>query len=340
MQAAVLYRPQDIKVEEVSEPRLEDGEVSIELHTAGICGTDAHIYQGNREVSYPLILGHECCGHIVQLGEGVINLREGQRVVVQPNFGCGNCLLCRTGRDNLCPSKISLGVTIDGCFAEYVKAPARYVWPIPDGISDEQGTMVEPLAVAIRAVGKMGELLGKRVMILGGGPIGLLVLQLAKRTGAIVFLTDLIEERLMLGKELGADGVVNVGKYDPREGATSLTGGKGIDVIVETAGVTRTVEQAIEIVRSGGRIVLVGIPSSVANIPPASLVWKEIEIFGSFIYSYEDFHQAIQIINEGKVKVDPLISHRFSLKDIGKAFDVLEQGKGVKVIINLKKEVE
>lgn len=338
MEAAVLHGPRDIRVDEVSEPRLTDGEVLIKPHMVGICGSDITRYRRGTRVSHLLVSGHECCGHIVQLGKGVTDLRIGQRIVICPNFGCGNCFQCRTGRGNLCPNNVSLGVTVDGCFAEYVKAPARYVWPIADNISDEEGAAVEPLAVAVRAVRRMGNPLGRRVMILGAGPIGLLLLQVAKRGGATVLLADLIEERLALGKEFGADGVINPSRDDPRQSAASLTEGQGIDVVVETAGGTKTFEQAIEIVKAAGRIILIGLSPDVANIPPDPIVRKEIEIFGSLIYSHEDFYRAIQLIGEGKVEVAPLITHRFSLKDIGEAFDIADKGEGIKVMINLNKE--
>ena len=203
MLAAVIHGPKDVRLEEIKKPQPEDEEVLIRINAAGICGSDIHIWKGNLEVHYPLVPGHECCGHVVQVSERDTTLKGGDRVVVQPNFGCTSCYLCRMGKDNLCPSKVRLGVDIDGCFAEYVKAPARYVWPIPDEISDQQGAMVEPLAVAVRAVRKMGNPLGKRVLLLGGGPIGLLTLQLAKQAGAAVILADLVEERLAFGKEAG-----------------------------------------------------------------------------------------------------------------------------------------
>lgn len=334
MEAVILRGPRDLRVEEVSEPRLEDGEVLIEPHVVGICGSDIQRYRGHQKISYPLILGHECCGHIVRLGKGVSGFETGQRVVIQPNFGCGSCYWCRMGRENLCPSRVSLAANVDGCFAGYVKAPARYVWPIPEDMTDEQGALVEPLAVTVRAVGRIGEPLGRRVMILGAGPIGLLVLHVAKRAGATVWLVDLIEERLALGRELGADGVIDASRDDPRQSAD----GQGIDVVVEAAGTAKTFEQAIEIVRPGGRIVLIGLTADVANIASERIMRKEIEIFGSFIYSYEDFYRAIQLISEGRLKVAPLISHRFPLRDIGEAFDVADKGQGIKVMINLRKE--
>ena len=334
MLAAVIHGPKNIRLEEIKKPQLEDEEVLIRVNAAGICGSDIHIWEGDLEVHYPLVPGHECCGHVVQVGERDMTLKEGDRAVVQPNFGCTSCYLCRMGKDNLCPSKVRLGVDIDGCFAEYVKAPARYVWPIPDEISDQQGAMVEPLAVAVRAVRKMGNPLGKRVLLLGGGPIGLLTLQLAKQAGAAVILADLVEERLALGRKLGACEVLDVNKYDLTKRVMWLTKGEGIDVVIEAAGAIQTVELAVEVVRPGGVIVLVGLPHGTVSIPPTRIVRKEIEIRGSIIYSYDDFRQSVRLISEGMIDVDSLITHKFPLKDIGKAFDVLTtERKGIKIIV-------
>lgn len=340
MQAAVLHALRDIRMEEVREPKLGDGEVLIEPHKVGVCGSDVRKYCREPEGPFPLILGHECSGHIVQIGPGVTSFEIGQRVVIQPNFGCGRCLQCRMGRDNLCPNRVSLGFNIDGCFAERVKAPARYVHPIPGDLTDEEGALVEPLAVATRAVGRIGDPLGKQIMILGAGPIGLLVFLMAKLAGATVFLADLVEERLTLGKSLGADAVIDVSKSDPKGSALSLTAGKGVDAVAETAGITQTFEQAIEMVKPGGRIVLVGLTPHAANISMEPLVRKEIEIFGSYIYSYQDFSRAIQVIHKGKGIFTPLISHRFPLKDTGKAIETTEKGKGIKVMVNLGKETK
>jgi L-iditol 2-dehydrogenase len=337
MKAALLHGPRDIRMDEMDEPRLKEGEVLIKPHVVSICGSDINRYRRGIKVPYPLVMGHECSGHIVRLGEGVTDLMIDQRIAIRPNFGCGNCFQCRMGRENLCPNKVSLGVTVDGCFAEYVKAPARYVYPLADSISDEDGATVEPLAVAVRAVRRMGNPLGKRVMILGAGPVGLLLLQVAKRAGATILLADLIEGRLSLGKQLGADGIIIAGLDTLKQSTESLTGGQGVDVVVETAGGTKTFEQAIEIVKAGGKIILIGLSPDVATIPPASIVYKEIDICGSLIYSHEDFSLAIEFIREGKVKIGPLITHSFSLKDIGEAFGIADKGQGIKLMIDLKK---
>jgi L-iditol 2-dehydrogenase len=261
-----------------------------------------------------------------------------QRIAIRPNFGCGNCFQCRMGRENLCPNKVSLGVTVDGCFAEYVKIPARYAWPILDYISDEEGAAIEPVAVAVRAVQKMGNLLGRCLMILGAGSIGLFVLQVARGAGAKVLLADLIEERLTFGQKLGAHGIINSSRGALNQNGVSLTEGQGIDVVVETAGGAKTFEQAIEIVNTGGKIILLGLPHDATNISSDLIVRKEIEIYGSIIYSHEDFSQAKQLIGEGRVNVGPLITHSFSLNDIQEAFDMSDRGQGIKIMIDLTKK--
>jgi len=338
MKAALLYGPRDIRVEDVSEPRINKGEVLIKPHRVGICGSDLNRYRRGIKISYSLVMGHECCGDIVQPGEGVTELKIGQRIAILPNFWCGNCVHCRMGRENLCPSKVSLGVTVDGCFAEYVKIPARYAWPILGNVSDEEGASIEPVAVAVRAVQKMGNLLGRWVMILGAGSIGLFVLQAAKGAGAKVLLADIIQERLTLGKTLGADGMINVSRDALEQSIASHTEGQGIDVVVETAGGAKTFEQAIETVNTGGKIILLGLPHDATSISSDLIVRKEIEIVGSIIYSHEDFSQAKQLIGEGRVSVAPLITHSFSLNDIQEAFDTSDKGRGIKIMIDLTKE--
>ena len=338
MKAALLHGPRDMRIEEMGEPKIDYGEVLIKPHLVGICGSDISMYRKGPRVPHPLVIGHECCGHIVQLGEGGTDLKIGQRVVIHPNFGCGNCFQCRAGRENLCPNKVSLGVTVDGCFAEYVKAPERYVWPILNNISDEEVAAIEPVAVAVRTVRRMGNPLGRWVTILGAGPIGLFVLQVAKRAGARVLLADLIDERLTLGEELGADAVINVSRDGLEERVKSLTKSQGMDIVVETAGRAKTFEQAVEIVKASGRIILIGLSTDAANIVPSAIVRKETEIFGSIIYSHEDFCQAIQLVYESGVRVTPLITHSFSLNDIKEAFETADKGQGIKIMIDLAKK--
>ena len=203
-----------------------------------------------------------------------------------------------------------------------------------------EGAAIEPVAVAVRAVQKMGNLLGRWVMILGAGSIGLFVLQVAKEAGAKVVVTDIIEERLTLGKKLGARAIINSSRDSLNQSIALLTEGQGIDVVVETAGGAKTLEQAIEIVNAGGRIILLGLPHESTNVSSDLIVRKEIEIYGSIIYSHEDFSQAIQLIREGRVTVAPLITHSFSLNDIKEAFDMSDKGQGIKMMIDLEKKTE
>jgi L-iditol 2-dehydrogenase len=338
MKAAVFHGPRDIRVDEVDKPVIGNDEVLVEPRIVGICGSDINRYRRGTNLNYLVVAGHECCGQVAQVGSAVENLRVGERVVIHPNFGCGKCLRCRTGRENLCPHRIKLGVVVDGCLAEYVKAPANYVYPIPERLSDEVGALVEPAAVAIRALGKIVNPFEKRVLIFGAGAIGLFALQVAKRMGATVFITDLLENRLSLAKEFGADGVINARTQDPVETAKRLAGKQGVDAILETAGgTTKPFELAMEVVKPGGRVILVGYSPDAAAVHTDVISRNEIEIIGSTIYCHEEFSRAIELLSEGKINGHSLITHTFFLQDIGKALDIAEKGEGIKVMINIGK---
>jgi L-iditol 2-dehydrogenase len=336
MKAAIFHGPRDVRVDEVKKPVIRNDEVLVEPRVVGICGSDINRYRRGTNLDYLVVAGHECCGQVVQIGSSVENLQIGERVVIHPNFGCGKCLRCRTGKENLCPHRIRLGVVINGCLSEYVKVPANYVYRIPESLSDEVGALVEPAAVALRAVGKITNPFEKRVLILGAGPIGLFALQLAKRMGATVFVADLLDNRLALAKALGADGIINARMNNPVKMAMCPASDQGIDVVLETAGGTvETFQLAMEVIKPGGRVILVGHSSDAATVHTDFISRNEIEIVGSIIYCHEEFSRAIQLLNEDKINGRSLISHKFFLKDIKKAMEIAEKGEGIKIMIEI-----
>jgi len=209
MQAAVLEKPGTIHIQQVDKPAPAAGEVLIKVTLAGICGSDHSMYRGKLQGALPVIPGHEAIGEIAAIGSGVSGFAVGQRVTIQPNFGCGDCPLCRAGRRNICPAKVRLGVDCNGVFADYVTAPANYVWPIPDGLSDEVAVLTEPLAVAAHGINQAPPRPGDRVLVFGAGVIGLLTLQLARLRGAEVTACDLADQRLALARQLGAARAIN-----------------------------------------------------------------------------------------------------------------------------------
>ena len=207
MQAAILTEPGKIEIREAPTPSPRKGEVLLRILEAGICGTDYACYMGNLTTSYPIIPGHEAVGEIAALGEGVSGVRVGEKVVIQPNFPCTTCPVCRGGHENVCPNKVRLGLDVDGVFAQYVCVPRPYVWPLPDGLPVSVAALAEPLSVALHAFRKSPPAPDERVLVYGAGVIGLLLVRLAVLSEARVAAVDIAEQRLAIAKELGADTI-------------------------------------------------------------------------------------------------------------------------------------
>ncbi len=177
MKAALLLAPEEISLQDVAEPFPQEGEVVIQPSHAGICGTDVSFYLGHRRASYPFVLGHEVLGRVAGIGKGITKFREGERVVVEPNYPCASCKLCRAGRGAVCPHKQSMGVNLPGCFAGLAAAPAEFVWPVPDAVSDEDAATIEPMAVSLHGLLQSGAQKGDTVAVLGCGVVGLLFMR-------------------------------------------------------------------------------------------------------------------------------------------------------------------
>jgi len=321
MRAAVLYKPLDIKVEEIDAPAIGPKNVLVRVRRVGICGSDVHFYLygkiGSFIVEKPLILGHECSGEVVEIGESVKNVSVGQRVVVEPGFTCGVCEYCRSGRYNLCPDVRFYGAPpYDGAFAEYVSAPEENVYPMPDNMTYGEGAMIEPLAVGLMAAKRGGISVHDKVAIFGAGPIGLLALQAAKSHGVTeTYIADLIKYRLEYAERLGADVTINALEEDAVSLIKKLTGGRGVDVLIEASGSPKCIQQAIEAVKPGGRIVLVGYPLVEVPINVDKILMKELDIRGVHRYA-NVYPTAIKLVSLGKVNVKDLITHVFPLEEI------------------------
>jgi L-iditol 2-dehydrogenase len=326
MKAAVLHKPLDLRVEDVNIPQISSHEVLVKMKRVGICGSDVHYYLEGQVASFivkkPLILGHECSGEIVEIGDEVKNLKVGQRVVIEPGFTCGKCEYCRSGRYNLCREvKFYATPPYDGTFAEYASAPEQNVYVMPDEMSYDDGAMIEPLAVGMMAA-KMGEVTAQdTVVVLGAGPIGQMALQASKTYGALeIFVTDIVEYRLEYARKYGANETVNSAKEDVIEKIQKLTKNKGVDVVIEASGASQAIQQAIEVVKPGGRIVLVGYPPGDVQIPIPKVISKELRIQG--IHRYANVYStAIKAVSSGRAVVKPYVTHVFPLKQIKEAFE-------------------
>ncbi len=340
MKAAVLHSPNDIRIEEVPIPEIDDDEVLVRVKAVGICGSDVNYYKtggtGAFRVKEPMILGHECAGEVVKVGSAVKRLKVGDRVAVEPGVPCLKCRHCLSGRYNLCPDVVFMATPPhDGAFAEYVKTVEEFAFLLPDNVSYEEGGMIEPLAVGLYAC-KRGQVEpGDRVVVIGCGPVGLLTIQAARVAGATqVVGVDLQPNRLEFAKKLGATAVVS-----PTEGSqeqiTRALNGEKADVVIDAAGVLSSLKLGIDVVRRGGRFVLIGVPGGEdVPIPLIYLLENEIDILPVFRY-VNMYPRAIRLVASGAIDVKSMITHRFPLDEAKEAMDFAHDNKfeAIKIIV-------
>jgi len=320
----VWYGGKDIRIENVPLPKIKDDEALVKVKAVSICGSDLHAYLGvsKRRVP-PLVMGHEFSGEIASVGSKVKNLREGERVAIEPIDSCGTCRLCRLGRNNICENLQLVGLHVSGAFSEYVAVPAQKCYPLPKTVSFEEASLVEPLAVAVHAV-KLAPLQKNDVIaIIGSGAIGLMTLLVIKNQGVRnIVVLDTLEYRLALARKLGATTTINVKKEDPIQ--TILKDG-GADVVVEAVGHQETVQQGLAMVKKGGKVIVIGMLETMMQLPMLDITVKELELQGSYGYTTDDFQQALKLIAQRKVDVRPLMTHLLPLENIKSGFELLSQ---------------
>jgi L-iditol 2-dehydrogenase len=313
MKALLLSQYRNLEVADVAKPELNLDEVLIRVAACGICGSDVHGYDGSsgRRIP-PIVMGHEASGTIAAIGTNVKGFAEGDRVTFDSTIYCGVCKPCARGEVNLCDQRQVLGVSCNeysraGAFAEYVAVPARIVYPLPDSFPFADAAMLEAVAVAIHAVSLAAIPPGSTALVIGAGTIGLLILQALRAAGcSSVFITDIDASRLKLAVDLGATDVIPADS-DTVPQVLSLTGGVGVDVAVEAVGRNETVGAAIDSVRKGGVVVLVGNISPEATLPLQKVVTRQIRLQGSCA-SAGEYPRAIQLMASGAIKVKPLIT--------------------------------
>jgi 2-desacetyl-2-hydroxyethyl bacteriochlorophyllide A dehydrogenase len=336
MRAAVLHGPRDIRIETRALLTPGAGEAVVQVFASGLCGTDYRIWNGDRPVEYPLILGHEFIGEVVAVGppvgSEVQTLQPGQKVAVEPNYSCGVCPLCREGNRNLCLSRTAIGIDVHGGFAEQACLPARCCWPAPPEISDDQLMLAEPLAVVVRAVARGEAKRGESAAVLGVGALGLLAIQVLKARGVRVLAIGRTELRQDLARAMGAEDFTVSGAGGAADAARAFSGREGVDLVIETAGTGVAVEQALELTHPGGRVVLTGLPHEASTVNFFGVVRRELRIIGSMIYR-DEFPEAIRLLSSGAVTVDRLVTHRFPLARIQEAFAAHRSAEAIKVTV-------
>lgn len=334
MKAAILHGPRDLRVESLRDPRPEPGEVIVRMTAAGLCGTDYEIWSGARPVAYPRIMGHELVGRVEAAAPDVTRVSPGDPVVVEPNYSCGRCPLCREGNRNLCLSRTTIGINVDGGFAELVRVPEQCCWRAAAGAASDALLLAEPLAVVVRAVARGAPKPGETAAIVGAGTLGLLALQVLRARGARVMVTSRSRRRFTLADQLGADATHAAIDGPLGDAARRFSGREGVDLVVETAGTADAVTHALELVRPGGRVVLTGLPHEPTPVSFFSVVRREVTLTGSMIYQ-DEFPEALRLVDSGAVRTAPLITHRFGLDRIGEAFAAHTDPSSIKVALEI-----
>ena len=334
MKGLVWHGKHDLRLDDVQEPRCGDGEALLEVKYAGICGSDLTIYQGkHKRAKPPTILGHEFSGVVVERrGEGYPELRVGDRVAVNPVYACGQCELCLAGNGHICEKKGLYGVDSDGGFVRYVRVALRASHRLPEWASFEEGVLVEPLAVAVRAV-RIGRLsFGESTVVIGGGPIGLLTAMVARVAGARnVFLVEPQAFRKNMAASLGF--AVLAPEEATRERVLDLTAGHGIDVVFDAAGAPPAARMTMELVKRTGRIVVVAVYKDPVPVDLITLGYGEIQILGSCVYTPADFAKSVGLVTEKQVDLMPLVSHRMPLAEGVGAIEQLTKGMDAQKVL-------
>ena len=326
-------------------PQPKPDEVLVKLEYVGICGSDLHYYESGRIGDYivepPFVLGHEPGGTVVEVGSAVTHLKVGDRVALEPGKTCGHCEFCRTGRYNLCPDVVFFATPpVDGVFQEYVAHEAGLCFKLPDNVSTLEGALIEPLAVGFHAANQGGAEAGQVAVVSGAGCIGLVSMMALKAKGVSrVYVIDIMRKRLDKALELGASGVINAAETDPVEAVKELTGGRGCDLFIETAGTEATTRQAIQIAKKGSTIVLVGYSKSGEMTLPMSLALDK-ELTFKTVFRYRHIYpMAIEAVAEGKVDLKGVVTDIFDFDDIQNAMDKSVSNKAdiVKAVVRIAK---
>ncbi len=306
-------------------PAAAPGEVVVQVEYCGICGSDVHFYRfgsiGKKAAPFPFILGHECAGTVIELGEGVSSLRVGDRVALEPGVPCGSCEMCRTGRYNLCPDvRFMAAPPYDGALRRYLSHPANMCFKLPDSMSFQEGAMLEPLAVGMHAAVRGDVRMGKSVCILGGGTIGIMTLLSCRALGAsTAIVSDLFANRLESARKFGATRAVNPKEQDLEQAVLEATGGQGCDVVFETAGSPYTMAETWKYVKRGGVIVLVGNITKETPYPFLELSRREVDIRPTFRYR-NNYPLLIESVRSGRISLEGIASREFPFEESDAAF--------------------
>ena len=338
MRQAVMTSPGRIELREVAAPTPGKGQVAIRVRRIGVCGSDVHVWHGTHPYTgYPVVQGHEFSGQVQAVGEGVERIRPGQKVTALPQQTCGRCGPCRRGAYHICDELKVEGFQAPGCAQTVFVTDAGRMVPLPEEFTFEQGALVEPVAVAAHAVARAGDVAGSNTVVLGAGPIGNLVGQVARARGANVLITDLSDRRLEIARDCGLSATSNADGESLSSAAGRVFGDAGFDPALECVGAEASMAAAIDAIRKGGTIVVVGVFPARPRVDLGLVQDRELNLRGTLMYRREDYEAGVALIAAGAVATDPLISAHYPLEDYARAYAEIDAAadRPMKVFIDL-----
>jgi 6-hydroxycyclohex-1-ene-1-carbonyl-CoA dehydrogenase len=338
MKAAVFHGSgQGLKIEDIPVPRIAGDQILVKVAACGVCHTDLHYIEHGVPTfkKPPIVLGHEASGVVEETGPAVTNVKKGQRVLIPAVLTCGQCPACRQGRENICSSMKMLGNHFDGAYAEYVAVPAKDVLNLPESIPLEEVAIVaDAISTPYHAVKNRAQVKpGDTVVVFGCGGVGINAVQLAAAAGGYVIAVDINDRKLDWASEFGAARTINATKVERvSKEVKKLTGG-GADIAMEVIGNPRTIEEAFECVRVGGRLCVVGYTHEAISIVAGKIMFKEMEVVGSLGCRPVDYVPLLRMVEQGKIDLKRQVTHRFALNEIGKAFEAMKEGVSLRSIV-------
>jgi L-iditol 2-dehydrogenase/threonine 3-dehydrogenase len=339
MRQAVMTEPGKIEFGEVQEPKAGPGEILLRIKRIGVCGSDIHVYHGKHPFTpYPVVQGHEYCGVVEAVGEGVEDVKPGTLATARPQLVCGKCGPCRRGDYNVCEELRVQGFQAPGCAQDLFVVPKERFVPLPESLTAEQGALVEPASVGAHSTARASGVSGKNAVVLGAGTIGNMVAQFVRCRGAKnILITDISDYRLEIAQECGIENTSNAGKESLADAVKRVFGTEGFQVAFEAAGVEATLSAAIENIEKGGEIVVLGVFGEKPCIDMSVVGEHELSLIGTLMYKHEDYVEAAQMIAEGKIITEALVTKHFAFEQYPEAYKYIEaQGdKTMKVMIDL-----
>jgi L-gulonate 5-dehydrogenase len=339
MKVGLVETPGILKIVERDEPKLvNDTDVLIKVKRVGICGSDIHIFHGKNPFAvYPRVWGHEITGEVIETGKAAARLQKGNHVVVEPIISCGTCYACRQGRGNVCERLQVMGVHIDGGCREYVAVPAANVHVLPDTLPWDEAVLIEPFTIGAQAAYRGNVQHGDLVLVMGAGTIGLTAVQMIKLVGAVVIVTDIVDEKLEYAKTRGADYTINAKTEQVPERVREISGGMGANVVVDAICSKKSFEDAVELCSAAGRVVELSFSETPSEIAPMPLVKNEITICGSRLQT-KRFPVVIDYVKQGKLPLAGFATRSYPIDQMAEAFDYVDKNNAQvrKVLINFE----